>query len=107
MIAGFATDDGTLQYAERFAALRDVGFFRKAGDLHVSSIGLGTYLGEPDSQTDDAYTNAVLAAARGGINVFDTAINYRGQASERAIGAAVRELINDGEVQRDWDDEDR
>lgn len=33
--------------------------------------------------------------------MLDTAINYRCQKSERAIGAAVKTLIESGEVQRD------
>jgi aryl-alcohol dehydrogenase-like predicted oxidoreductase len=101
VIAGFATAEGTLQFAERFFSHREAAFYRTVQDLHLSSIGLGTYLGDADDDVDRAYTNAVLAAARGGINVFDTAINYRNQRSEHSIGAALRELINDGEIQRD------
>jgi aryl-alcohol dehydrogenase-like predicted oxidoreductase len=58
----------------------------------MSSIGIGTYLGVPDAATDTAYSEAVIAAVEGGINVIDSAINYRFQRSERAIGAAIEEL---------------
>jgi aryl-alcohol dehydrogenase-like predicted oxidoreductase len=62
----------------------------------LSSIGIGTYLGQPDEATDRAYTAAIVAAVEGGINVIDSAINYRYQKSERSIGAALRELHDKG-----------
>ena len=62
----------------------------------MSSLGVGTYLGEPDAATDQAYTDAVVAAVEGGINVVDTAINYRFQRSERSVGAAIQKLIAAG-----------
>src|SRR4029078_8449888 len=42
---------------------------------------------------DEAYTSAVLAAVRGGINFIDTSLNYRHQRSERAIGQAILKLL--------------
>ena len=36
-----------------------------------------------------------------GCNVIDTAINYRHQRSERAIGKALKRLLKEGVVQRD------
>jgi len=106
MLAGFATIEGTARYRDRFPQLRDAGHFRRperasGGGLWLSSIGLGTYLGEPDDVTDSAYTEAIVTALRSGINVLDTAINYRHQRSERNIGAALRQLIDVGELQRD------
>jgi aryl-alcohol dehydrogenase-like predicted oxidoreductase len=59
--------------------------------LKVSSLGVGTYL----EGSDEGYTAALLAAAETGINFFDTAINYRSQASERCIGAALQRLQRD------------
>lgn len=70
-------------------------------DLQLSTVGLGTYLGKRDDATDAAYQGAVLQALRSGINVLDTAINYRHQRSERAVGSALRVLLNANEVQRD------
>jgi len=72
-----------------------------AGELWISSIGLGTYLGEPTAEADAAYTQAVRLAVASGINLLDTAINYRHQRSERNIGAALREMVSAGELQRD------
>jgi aryl-alcohol dehydrogenase-like predicted oxidoreductase len=36
-----------------------------------------------------------------GINVVDTAINYRSQKAERSVGKAISELIEDGKITRD------
>jgi aryl-alcohol dehydrogenase-like predicted oxidoreductase len=92
---GSATAEGTLRYAARFQGRAAPGHFREIrGGLVLSSIGIGTYLGEPDEATDGAYTDAVVAAVEGGINVVDSAINYRFQRSERAVGEALRELFH-------------
>lgn len=58
----------------------------------VSSIGVGTYLGELDLETDQASVTAMVRAVMGGINSLDTAINYRNQLSERCVGAAIQAL---------------
>ncbi len=91
-----ATKEGTKRYAQRFAARAASGHFREAQRMLLSSLGLGTYLGPPDPRTDEAYTAAVVAAAVSGINVFDSAINYRFQRSERSIGAALEQLAAKG-----------
>ncbi|HEV3036323.1 MAG TPA: aldo/keto reductase [Candidatus Angelobacter sp.] len=107
MLEGFATADGTARYRDRFPALRDAGHFRQfenvpgVDQLWLSSIGLGTYLGEPDSTSDAGYEKAITAALRLGINVLDTAINYRHQRSERNIGLVLQSLIATREVSRD------
>ena len=96
-LSGCATAQGTLRYAARFKGRSAAGHFREApSGLVLSSIGIGTYLGEADDATDGAYSDAVVAAIEGGINVVDSAINYRFQRSERAIGVALRELISNG-----------
>ena len=92
----FATSDGTKKYAARFSATAAPGHFREQQNLWLSSIGIGTYLGEPDEKTDRAYTDAVVAAVESGANVIDSAINYRFQRSERSIGAALQELWKRG-----------
>ncbi len=99
MFASRATAEGTSAYAARFASMR--GHFRAAIGLGVSSIGIGTYLGEPDEETDRGYEAAIKAALLGGINLIDTAVNYRHQRSERAIGKALAELINGGKMRRE------
>lgn len=101
MIAGHATAEGTSGYAARFPDARDNGFFREANGWTVSSLGLGSYLGERNEECDLAYFSSVIDAFRGGINFFDSAINYRHQQSERSIGSALRKLIRDGEARRE------
>jgi aryl-alcohol dehydrogenase-like predicted oxidoreductase len=95
--SGSATAEGTLRYAAKFQGRSAAGHFREIrGGLVLSSIGIGTYLGEPDAATDRAYAEAIVAAVGGGINVIDSAINYRLQRSERSVGAALRELFAKG-----------
>jgi aryl-alcohol dehydrogenase-like predicted oxidoreductase len=91
----YATAEGTARFTSRYPDCAATGFYRTIFDLRVSSLGIGTYLGGADESTDRAYTDAVLAAAQGGINFFDTAINYRHQRSERSIGAALKQLQRD------------
>ncbi|MCX6632101.1 MAG: aldo/keto reductase [Candidatus Solibacter sp.] len=91
----YATTGGTTRYIDRFPKYRDAGFFRAVLGLNISSLGIGTYLGADDDTTDHAYTGALLAAGVGGINLFDCAINYRNQRSERSVGAALRQLQRD------------
>lgn len=90
---GCATAQGTLRYAARFQGRAAAGHFRdvQAG-LVLSSVGIGTYLGEPDDATDKGYADSIVAAVEGGFNVVDSAINYRLQRSERSAGAALRAL---------------
>jgi aryl-alcohol dehydrogenase-like predicted oxidoreductase len=75
--------------------------WRSVLDLTLSSLGIGTYLGNPDPATDGKYTSAVLRAVELGINVIDTAVNYRYQKSERAVGAALKKAIEGGLVARE------
>jgi aryl-alcohol dehydrogenase-like predicted oxidoreductase len=91
----YATIDGTTRYIDRYPQYRDAAFYRTVRGLNISSLGIGTYLGAADDPTDQSYTDALVAAGSGGINLFDTAINYRNQRSERAIGAALRQLQRD------------
>jgi aryl-alcohol dehydrogenase-like predicted oxidoreductase len=91
-----ATKDGTTRYAQKFAGRAANGHFREAHRLVLSSIGIGTYLGQPDTRTDEGYAAAVATAVESGINVIDAAINYRFQRSERSIGAAIQQLAARG-----------
>lgn len=64
--------------------------------LSLSGVGLGSYLGTPDDETDGGYAASAAEALRLGGNVIDTAINYRYQRSERALGAALRDAFRGG-----------
>lgn len=99
-LPGRATPEGTGRFRQRFTGL-DAGHFRSAFGLDVSSIGIGTYLGDPDAATDLGYRASVAAAVAGGCNVIDSAINYRYQLSERAVGLAIRDVIDGGTAHRD------
>lgn len=96
----FATPEGTNQYQRRFTGVVHPSHFRRLGDLSLSSVGLGTYLGGSDETTDRLYQQAISLAIDLGCNVIDTAINYRCQRSERVIGRTLGELIRQGKVQR-------
>jgi aryl-alcohol dehydrogenase-like predicted oxidoreductase len=91
-----ATEKGTDNYRSRFEGSIPTGHFRRSQGLWVSSIGLGTYLGNHDSATDNLYRDAVIRSVELGSNVIDSAINYRLQRSERSIGAALTTLGKKG-----------
>jgi aryl-alcohol dehydrogenase-like predicted oxidoreductase len=91
----FATPEGTRRFAARFPAAAE-GHFRDAQRLALSSVGMGTYLGNPDEKTDRGYTAAMVEAVQSGLNVIDAAINYRFQRSERSIGAGLAALREKG-----------
>jgi len=94
--SGCASPQGTDKYRERFRDVAAKDYFREAQRLHVSSIGIGTYLGDADEETDRRYTEAIVRAVEFGANVIDTAANYRFQRSERSVGAAIGELQQRG-----------
>ena len=91
----YATSEGTTRYAGRFPEFSSAAFYRTAMGLEISSLGIGTYLGAADDATDRQYIDALIAAGLNGINLFDCAINYRRQRSERCIGAALEQLQRD------------
>lgn len=94
-ITGHATAEGTDNYVDRYPEL-DPDHFRLAHGLMMSSIGIGTYLGDPTPAFDQAYTDAISLAVCSGCNVIDSAINYRFQRSERSVATALRRLIENG-----------
>lgn len=101
-IPGSATTDGTGRYAARFQSGLSPDFYRSIGPvLTVSSIGMGTYLGECDDVEDERYATAITDGLRHGLNLIDTAVNYRCQRSERAVGRALRNALDLGLIARD------
>ena len=90
-----ATPEGTARYRERFAGRAAKNHFREQQGLVLSSIGIGTYLGNPDEETDLNYAKAVVRAVQLGCNVIDSAANYRFQRSERSIGRALKTLTTE------------
>ena len=99
MISGFVTLEGTEQFANNSDA--NQLNFKKIQHLTISNVGIGTYLGDSDEKTDDAVKNAVKQSILSGVNIIDTAINYRAQKAERSVGRALSELIKEGKITRD------
>lgn len=96
-----ATTAGTRRFAAR-APERSDDFYRPfPRKLTVGALGIGSYLGDCTDAEDDRYRASVREAINSGVNVIDTASNYRCQRSERAVGQAVVEAIAAGEVRRD------
>ncbi len=99
MISGHATSEGTKKFATDSGV--NVGNFKIFENLSLSNVGIGTYLGDADAKTDELVTNAVKQTIESGVNVVDTAINYRSQKAERSVGKAISELIQKGKISRD------
>ena len=100
MISGFATRDGTANFAKRQPKVAN-NFYKNFAGLTLSSVGIGTYLGNPDDATDVLVKDAVKTSVKSGINVIDTAINYRAQKAERSVGKAIAELVQSGDAKRE------
>ena len=102
LVSGAATAAGTRRFAERFEIAFAPDFYRQArSGLCLSSIGMGTYLGECDDAEDQRYVDVLTAGVSSGLNVLDTAINYRCQRSERAVGRAIRKIFDSNIAKRD------
>ena len=102
-LSGHATPEGTKKYLQHAASLgRPAAHFKSFDGLYLSSIGMGTYLGQPTQEDDLAVEEAVYHSVESGaINVIDTAINYRAMKSEKSIGRALLRLVKDGAISRD------
>lgn len=87
-LGGRAAPEGTAAFAKAHPSAD--GFFRVHRNLTLSSLGLGSYLGDVGPEANRQYEEAAHVAMASGVNVLDTAINYRHQQSERDLGRAVR-----------------
>jgi len=99
MISGFATSEGTKKFAQN-SGLNQTNY-KEFENITLSNVGIGTYLGDADAKTDELVINAVKQSITSGINVVDTAINYRSQKAERSVGKAISELIHEEKISRD------
>jgi Predicted oxidoreductases (related to aryl-alcohol dehydrogenases) len=90
-----ATKRGTWDYRDQFGEKFARTYFRRFDSGVTSSIGIGTYLGEPTDDADDQYYRALIDAIESGVNHLDTAINYRCQRSERVVGDAIADSVID------------
>ncbi|GAB4171390.1 MAG: aldo/keto reductase [Calditrichia bacterium] len=94
-ISGKATVAGTFDYIEHHKVpahqIPEVGWY-------LSRYGLGTYR---MSIQNEEHLAVLKKALTSGINVVDSAINYMDEQSERLIGKALTEIINETDIQRD------
>ena len=100
MIAGYATPEGTKKFVEKHTEIPKQNY-TNVHNLTLSNVGIGTYLGNPDIETDKLVEASVKKSILGGINVIDSAINYRAQKAERSVGNAISQLINDNDISRE------
>ena len=96
-----ATPEATRKYPARFTEFQKAGHYRDFMGLSVSTLGLGTYLGNQNESDDRLYVEALKTALVSGINLIDSAINYRCMRSERNIGQALRESIKESKCARE------
>jgi aryl-alcohol dehydrogenase-like predicted oxidoreductase len=102
-IKGFASNEGTKKFRDN-AIKKGKSYlhFKEFDDLILSSIGMGTYLGDLSKEDDTDIENALYESVKShAINVIDSAINYRAMKSEKSIGRSVTRLVNDGIISRD------
>jgi aryl-alcohol dehydrogenase-like predicted oxidoreductase len=102
-IKGFATSEGTNKFRDKAINKGISRFhFKCFDDLILTSIGMGTYLGDLSEQDDKDIEHAVYESVKSGaMNVIDSAINYRAMKSEKSIGRAITNLVQDGIISRD------
>ena len=100
MITGYATPEGTKKFAERQHEVSQQNY-KNINDLTLSNVGIGTYLGNPDVETDSLVEDAVKQSVLGGLNIIDSAINYRAQKAERSVGNAISQLIDNNDISRE------
>jgi len=96
-----ATTNDTLNFAKQFSTYKD--FYIKHNGLIFSKLGIGTFKAEPYKEENYVfhYIEGVKEAVKNGINLIDTASNYRYGQSEKEIGIALQELFKEGITKRE------
>jgi aryl-alcohol dehydrogenase-like predicted oxidoreductase len=96
-----ANKELTYNFAKRFSEYKD--FYTINNDLVFSKLGLGTFNKEPYKEENYVfhYIEAVKQAVNSGINLIDTASNYRYGQSEKEIGTALKELFEENITKRE------
>jgi diketogulonate reductase-like aldo/keto reductase len=110
-LKGYATQEGTEKYyrMSQYGEVEslDVHHENFRSMIHnemlkVSSLGIGTYMGNPDDHTDfDMYNAIKTSVLSGGVNHIDTAPNYRYMKSEKTVGKILTVLEQKYEIHRD------
>ncbi|WP_375725123.1 aldo/keto reductase [Arcobacter sp. KX21116] len=96
-----ATLEATHNFAKKFSTYKE--FYIKSNDLIFSKLGLGTFNKEPYKEENYVfhYIEGVKEAVKNGINLIDSASNYRYGQSEKEIGIALKELFEEKIVKRE------
>ena len=96
-----ATFEDTYNFAKKFPDYKD--FYIKHNDLIFSKLGLGTFNKEPYKEENYVfhYIAGVKEAIKNGINLIDTASNYRYGESEKEIAIAIKELMEEENIKRE------
>eukprot|EP00877_Chromochloris_zofingiensis_P007465 jgi/Chrzof1/2972/Cz12g06160.t1 len=99
---GYASPSGTWTYAgylqhhvahNHYKELYYQPEGKEEETILLSSLGMGTYLGEADDLTDEQTLCALLFTITHGWNVIDTASNYRNGRAESTVGKALSLLL--------------
>lgn len=100
--SGYATAEGTYKYSQRNGSVHPDNFKQTVQGLTLGNLGYGSYLGDPSTAHDKMLYDAIITGVTsGGVNVIDTAPNYRYMKSERVIGAALKQLIQNEGISRE------
>lgn len=97
-IPGAATAQATRAYAEQQGASLPESHFSDflKTRIRLSSLGIGTFPGTPDTATDARVAALIARGLNHGINVIDTAAHYRYGRALAAVGAGIQQAITDG-----------
>lgn len=93
VVSGYCNSDET---AARAAISGNAHNLVTTHGLTLSSLGCGTHLGDQNDETQRRIQEAIGELIDSGLNVIDTAPNYRNGDSERAVGAVLREACAKG-----------
>jgi len=92
MTRGFATAAGTAGYRARLGARAADGHFKSWQGLTLSSLGIGTYLGDDTDETDRAYE----AAVRRALELGKDALGFGFVRNLEVLAFVLRELGLEG-----------
>ena len=98
LIPGWATAEGTREYADKMQSLTGEGHFSEflKSRIRLSSLGFGTFPGAPSIEEDENIGNLIAEAIAGGVNVIDTSAHYRYGHALAAVGQGIAKALNSG-----------
>jgi hypothetical protein len=96
LLQGRATPEGTRRFQNDSPGIRRIISIDRFQETPSSPHSAWEYLGDCDDSEDARYTSTATAALERGVNLLDTAINYRCQRSERAIGQLCAQVASGG-----------